>query len=187
MTFINILAIASVIIQILMISDMLLSPQRRLSLHSPPSMSLRPRKQAETLQFLSDTSPTSDHASSTSYTPMPAQGEPSAPKFDSNQPRELRRYFADLTLHFAQSHIADDQQRKVYACRYVNIDTADLWESLGEFSNLDESYSAFIRAIHRLYPGSEGQRQWLVADMEKLVEARHCIEVRTLGDFGDYL
>ena len=118
---------------------------------------------------------------------MPARGEPSAPKFDSNQPRELRRYFADLALHFAQSHIADDQQRKVYACRYVNIDTADLWESLGEFSNLDESYSAFIRAIHRLYPGSEGQRQWLVADMEKLVEARCRIEIRTLGDFGDYL
>ena len=72
MTFINILAIASAIIQVLMISDTLLSPQRRLSLNSPPSMSLRPQKQAETFQFLLDTSPTSDHASSTSYTPMPA-------------------------------------------------------------------------------------------------------------------
>ena len=93
----------------------------------------------------------------------------------------------DLTLHFTQSHIADDQQWKVYACCYVNIDTADLWESLGEFSNLDESYSAFIGAIHCLYPGSEGQRQWLVADMEKLVEARHHIEIRTLGEFSNYL
>jgi hypothetical protein len=187
--FINFLAISSIILQVLMISDTLLSSLRPLALHKSPFVSLRPilsQKPAETSQFQSETLPNSKHTSSTFHLIMPTRGDPSAPKFDPNQPRELRRYFADLALRFEQSHIADSQQKKVHTCRYVDIDTADLWESLSEFSSLDKSYSDFIRAIHRLYPGSEGQRQWLVVDMERLVEERCCIKIRTLGDFSDY-
>ena len=43
-----------------------------------------------------------------------------------------------------------------------------------------------MHAIHRLYPGSDARRQWLLADMEKLVEERSRIGVTTLGDLGDY-
>jgi hypothetical protein len=118
-TFINILAISSSILQFLTISDMLLSSLRPPTLNKSPSTSLQPilsQKQAETSQFQSDTSQTSHHASSTSHITMPARGDPSAPNFDPDWPWELHRYFADLALHFGRSDIVDDQQKKVYAC-----------------------------------------------------------------------
>jgi hypothetical protein len=55
-----------------------------------------------------------------------------------------------------------------------------------EYSDRAKSFADFVHAIYRLYPGVEGQRQWLVADMEKLVEERSQIEIKTLGDLGNY-
>ena len=43
-----------------------------------------------------------------------------------------------------------------------------------------------MHAIHGLYPGSDAWRQWLLADMEKLVEKQSCIGVTMLGNLGDY-
>jgi hypothetical protein len=117
---------------------------------------------------------------------MPFRCDRSAPRFNPDQPRELRRYFADVAVHFARSEIDDDQERKRYACRYVDIDTEELWESRLEYSDRAKSFSDFVQAIYRLYPGSDGQRQWLVADMERLVEERSRICIRTLGDLGDF-
>jgi len=85
-----------------------------------------------------------------------------------------------------RSKIDDDQEKKHYACRYVDIDTEELWESRLELLDRAKSFSDFVQAIYRLYPGTEGQRQWLVADMERLVEERSRIDIRTLGDLGDY-
>jgi len=69
----------------------------------------------------------------------------------------------------------------------VDIDTAELWESLSEFSEQAKSFSDFIQVVYRLYPGSGQERQWLVVDIERLVEERSCVDIRSLGDFGDYL
>jgi hypothetical protein len=85
-----------------------------------------------------------------------------------------------------QSEIDSDQEKKHYACHYVDIDTEELWESRLEYSDHTKSFADFVQAIYRLYPGAEGQQQWLVADMEKLVEERSRIEIRTLRDLGDY-
>src|SRR5882762_11602788 len=117
---------------------------------------------------------------------MPLRGDRSAPHFDPSQPCELCRYFADLAVHFARSEIDDDQEKKRYACRYVDIDTEELWESRLELLDHAKSFSDFVQAIYRLYPRTEGQRQWLVVDMERLVEERSRIDIRTLGDLGDY-
>jgi hypothetical protein len=117
---------------------------------------------------------------------MPLRHDHSAPHFEPSQPRELRRYFADLAVHFARSEIDSDQEKKCYTCRYVDIDTEELWESRLEYSDHTKSFADFVQAIYRLYPGAEGQRQWLVADMEKLVEERSQVDIRTLGDLGDY-
>src|SRR5882724_10612919 len=68
-------------------------------------------------------------APSTCPITMPLRGDRSAPHFDPSQPRELRRYFADLAVHFTRSKIDDNQEKKRYACRYVDIDTEELWES----------------------------------------------------------
>jgi hypothetical protein len=61
---------------------------------------------------------------------MPARGDRTAPTFDPKQPRELRRYFSDIELLFTRSNITDDQQKKASVCRYVDIDTSELWETI---------------------------------------------------------
>jgi hypothetical protein len=143
-------------------------------------------QQPHTPRLRSETSQTSHIAPSTCPIAMPLRRDHSAPYFDPRQPRELRSYFADLADHFAQSEIDDDQEKKRYACRYVDIDTEELWESRLERSDRAKSFSDFVQAIYRLYPGAEGQQQWLVADMERLVEERSQMGIRTLGDLGDY-
>src|SRR6267154_6619830 len=127
------------------------------------------------------------HVTNTPSIAMPTRYDRSAPCFDPSQPRELRRYFADLAQCLARSQIVSEQEKKVYASRYVDIDTAELWESLSEFSEQAKSFSDFVQVVYRLYPGSGQERQWLVVDIERLVEERSCVDIRSLSNFGDYL
>lgn len=118
--------------------------------------------------------------------PMPARGDRSAPRFDPHQPRELRRYFDDLAFAFTRANITDDTEKKTHACRYASVDTADLWESISEYSDAQKTYEDFVKAVHSLYPGSEEERKWSVADMDKLVGERSRLGVLSLGDLGEY-
>src|SRR5882762_2051582 len=117
--------------------------------------------------------------------PMPAQSDHSAPQFNPRQPCELWRYFADLNFHFGRSHTTDDQERKHHTCNYVDFKTAELWESLMEFGDHAKSFANFVQAIYKLYPGSEEECRWLVADLDNIVEERSCIGVHLLGDLGE--
>ena len=81
---------------------------------------------------------------------MPAQGDRTAPQFDPCQPHELRRYFGDLNFYFTRSQITADQENKGHCCRYVDLDTNELWESLTEFSDITKTYSDFCQAIYKL-------------------------------------
>jgi hypothetical protein len=178
----DLLAIIIYILRFLVISGTFTSTSRP----SPSSTFISATQQPHTQQIQSDTLQTSHIAPSTRPIAMPLRYDRSAPHFDPSRPRELRRYFVDLAVHFAQSEIDDDQEKKHYACRYVDIDTEELWESRLEYSDRAKLFSDFVQAIYRLYPGSEGQRQWLVADMERLVEERSQMGIRTLGDLGNY-
>ena len=117
---------------------------------------------------------------------MPSRGDRSAPKFDPKQPRELRRYFSDLDTHFARAGITNAAIKKTNACSYVDVDTSELWESLSEFSDATKTYLEFVAAIYTLYPGSEEERKWSVADMDKVVGERSRLGVISLGDLGEY-
>jgi len=108
------------------------------------------------------------------------------PRFDPQQPRELRRYFTDLDFVFNRAGINDVAEKKKHACQYVDVDTADLWESIGEYSDVQKTYEEFIKAVQSLYPGAEEERKWSVADMDKLVGERSRLGVLSLGDLGDY-
>jgi hypothetical protein len=130
--------------------------------------------------------PTTITRMATAVYSMPARGNRTAPQFDPSQPRELWRYFGDLDFHFTRSQITADQERKGHCCRYVDLDTSKLWESLTEFSDITKTYSNFRQVIYKLYPGSGEERRWLVADVEKPVEERSRIGVHSLGDLGDY-
>ena len=75
---------------------------------------------------------------------------------------------------------------KQHACRYVDVDTTELWETLTEYMDLTKTYEEFKTAVYALYPGSDGERKWSVADMDKLVGKRMHIGIISLRDLGEY-
>src|SRR5258705_5088759 len=180
--FCDLLSIFSGLLRFLSISG------THMSTHRDPqhSTSIFEPNRPHTSKIRSEPRHTSHIAPNTHYITMPARFDRLAPRFDPNRPRELRRYFADLAEYLTQANVEEEQEKKRYACRYIEIDTEELWTSLLEYSDRAKSFSDFVLAIYRLYPGSDGQRQWLVADMERLVEERCRIGIRTLGDLGDY-
>jgi hypothetical protein len=117
---------------------------------------------------------------------MPAHGNYNAPQFDKTQPQELRCYFDDLEFLFGHAQVADDKEKKRHARRFVDVDTADLWESIPEFVDQAKTYEQYKAAIYCLYPGSEDERKWSVADLENLTTERAQIGIHSLGDLGDY-
>jgi hypothetical protein len=73
---------------------------------------------------------------------MLPRGHGSTPKFTPDVPRELQRYFKELELLFGPAQIVDDAEKKKHACRYIDIDTADLWEAIPEFDGTKLSTSS---------------------------------------------
>jgi hypothetical protein len=114
------------------------------------------------------------------------RGNRLAPRFDPQQPCELHRYFADLDFAFSRAGIADCTEQKRHACHYVDIDTADLWESISQFLDVAAGYDAFIKAVHTLYPGLEEEHKWSVMDMDKLVGEWSHLGIISLANLGDY-
>ena len=112
---------------------------------------------------------------------MPSRGDRSAPKFDPKQPRELRRYFDDLYFAFTRAGVTDRAEMKQHACHYVDVDTTELWETLTEYTDLTKTYEEFKTAVYALYPGSDEERKWSVADMDKLVGERMRIGIILVG------
>jgi hypothetical protein len=76
--------------------------------------------------------------------------------------------------------------KKSNTCSYVDVDISELWESLFEFSDKTKTYLEFVAAIYALYPGSEKEHKWSVADMDKVVGERSRLGVISLGDLNEY-
>ena len=116
---------------------------------------------------------------------MPGIGHATAPRFDPEHPRALRRFFSVLDRSLARSDIIDVDEKKFYACLYLDIDSADLWESLPEYSDSD-NWDAFKIAIFKLYPGAEDERKFSIADMDKLVKDTAQSGLKTDKAYGEY-
>lgn len=116
---------------------------------------------------------------------MPPRGHATAPTFDEEQPRTLRRFFQDLEALFDRCAIADEQQKKKWVTRYLPIDAADLCESLGTFA-APATYEDFKKAIIALYPGADDARKHSVADVEALVNARARTVIQNIGELSTY-
>ena len=117
--------------------------------------------------------------------PMPARGHATAPQFDAKNPRELRRYFEELEFLFTPSNITAAQEKKQYAARYVDIDTAGIWTTTPEYL-AGSSWDQFKTAILKLYPGAEDDRIWSMSDLDKLIgeQLRYGIlDTTTLGAY----
>ena len=118
--------------------------------------------------------------------PMPARGERGAPQFDPAKPCGLCRFFDDLRFQFARSGVVDEADMKGHALQFVDCDTAELWEILPEFANSTALYQKFVDAVCQLYPGSDAEQCWLIADMEKLVADTPRTGISSLADLGKY-
>jgi hypothetical protein len=116
---------------------------------------------------------------------MPARGHSTAPTFTPDQPRVLRRYFDELEMLLSKCGITDDQEKKKYSRIYVDIDTLDLWESLPEH-NAMRSFADFVKAVFKLYPGSEGDRKWIISDMDKLIGEQLRLGIHDMAGLGTY-
>ncbi|THH11446.1 hypothetical protein EW146_g8045 [Bondarzewia mesenterica] len=118
---------------------------------------------------------------------MPACGDCTAPTFDTKQPRELCRYFTDLEFHFTRSEVTNDEEKKTHACRFLDVDTCELWQSLAKYADAAKTYEDFKSVIYKLYPGAAKEdRKWSIADMDKLIGERSRIGILYIGDLGEY-
>ena len=117
--------------------------------------------------------------------PMPAKGHSTAPKFSADQPRELRRYFEELDNLFAGAAITDDQTKKSQACRYLDFESADLWQNIPTFA-AGSTYDNWKEELYKLYPGAEADKKYTVADMDKLVGERYRAGIYTLEELASY-
>ena len=101
---------------------------------------------------------------------MPTHGECGAPQFNPAKPCGLRCFFNDLNFQFAQSEVVDEVEMKGHALQFVKYDTVELWEILPEFTDMTALYQKFINTVCQLYPGSNVEQHWLIADMDRLVQ-----------------
>ena len=75
---------------------------------------------------------------------------------------------------------------KGHALRFVDYDTAELWEILPEFADTTALYRKFVDTVCQLYPGSNAEQHWLIADMETLVRDTLRSGISSLTDLGKY-
>jgi hypothetical protein len=76
-------------------------------------------------------------------------------------------------------------EKKKHACRYADINTADLWEAIPEF-NVTKTFDKFKSTIFKLYPSSESECKWTIADIDKLVGEQLWIGILDVSDLGNY-
>jgi len=107
-------------------------------------------------------------------------------QFDPQQSHELHQYFTDLDFAFSQATIAEQAKKKRHVCRYVDVDMADLWESISQFMDQNATYDEFAKAVHALYPGLKEECKWSVVDMDKLVGEWSHLGIISLANVSDY-
>ena len=117
---------------------------------------------------------------------MPSSRHHTALKFSEDQPCELRRFFEELGNLFGPANITTDVDMKEQAVRYIEVDTADMWKSLAEYSNPQSSYEDWKKKVVGLYPGANEDKRWTMKDLDKLVGERAWIGIYNMGDFGAY-
>jgi hypothetical protein len=97
---------------------------------------------------------------------MPTHGHTTAPKFSPDQPCKLRRYFKELEVLFGSCNITAEPEMKKHACRYLDIDISNFWQSILEYGVA--TYANWKVAIYKLYPGSDDHRRWTMTDIHTL-------------------
>lgn len=114
------------------------------------------------------------------------RNERTAPKFTKDEPRSLPRYFEDLEEYFVIAGVTDEQEKKKYAIKYVEVDVAEDWEQLPSYT-APETYADFKKSVLALYPGAGDVRKYTNADATLHVEKWAKQGVKTLGDWAEFI
>jgi hypothetical protein len=61
----------------------------------------------------------------------------------------------------------------------------DLWKAIPEF-DVTKTFDKFKSAIFKLYPSSESERKWTIADLDKLVGEQLQMGILSVSDLGNY-
>ena len=75
---------------------------------------------------------------------------------------------------------------KGHALWFVDCNTTELWEILPEFTDATALYQKFVNTVYQLYPGSNVEQHWLIADMDKLVGETLRRGISSLANLGKY-
>ncbi|PPQ76748.1 hypothetical protein CVT24_012269 [Panaeolus cyanescens] len=117
---------------------------------------------------------------------MPHRGDRSAPTFDPTRPRELKRYFADLEYLFKDYNVTHKDIKIASATRYVDLETAELWETLPEFSAAQPKFADFKKATLSLYPDAEDSDRYSLQDLENCIAQARRDGMYSVADAAEY-
>ncbi|SJL17308.1 uncharacterized protein ARMOST_20857 [Armillaria ostoyae] len=87
---------------------------------------------------------------STSTQKMPRPTSRDAPKFDSDEPENLRRFLGQMEDLFSDYSITDDDEKKKKLVRYTDARTEEEWQALEEYDN--GTFTEFKEAVLKNYP-----------------------------------
>jgi hypothetical protein len=60
-----------------------------------------------------------------------------------------------------------------------------VWEAIPEFG-VTKTFDKFKSTIFKLYPGSESERKWTIADLDKLVREQLQMGILNVSDLRNY-
>ncbi|KAJ7302196.1 hypothetical protein DFH08DRAFT_629975, partial [Mycena albidolilacea] len=100
---------------------------------------------------------------------MPTRNNHTAPIFDSQQPRNLPKYFSNLDFLLSCSCIANNSEKKYHVTRFLTLNDQELWELVPEFTDPTTSFAQFTAAVFRLYPEADPDRRYSLQDLDGLI------------------
>ena len=100
---------------------------------------------------------------------MPLCGTQNAPKFDGKTPALLPCFLEDVNIIRMAASISEAEKIRT-AIRYADLEEAEGWELLPKATAVPASWSNFVDAIKKLYPGCEGANRYCQADIQYLVQ-----------------
>ncbi|SJL15895.1 uncharacterized protein ARMOST_19403 [Armillaria ostoyae] len=81
---------------------------------------------------------------------MPRPMSRDAPKFDSDEPGNLRHFLGQMEDLFSDYSITDDDEKKKKLVRYTDARTEEEWQALEEYDN--GTFAEFKEAVLKNYP-----------------------------------
>ena len=116
---------------------------------------------------------------------MPLQRTKDAPKFDGKVPALLPQFLKDVDLLVTAAGI-NDAKKIYYAMRYVDLDEAEVWQTVSATSIVILDWDDFVDQVKELYLGCEGSNCFCRADLHYLVQDSWMASMHSHKDLGEY-